>query len=136
MSKISDFLKSVFGQKKAISVFVPKYHEPNIKKINSQEVKQEINSSEDVNPFEFITTKNKKPKANLKKATKTHKVRLHLLNRGSIDSWTAIELYGATRLSSIIFNLKNRGMDITSIPSSALDKNSNVSNYTTYKLNK
>ena len=68
------------------------------------------------------------------KITKLHQVRLHLLNKGSIDSWTAINLYGATRLSAIIFNLRKRGMIIDSIPCSALDRNSNVCNYTTYKL--
>ena len=135
MSKISDFFKSVFGQKKTNNVFVPKYHEPNYKPRTLQEVKKQVFKTEEVNPFEFTTTKNKKPKAEFRKATKTHKVRLHLLNKGSINSWTAIELYGATRLSAIIFNLRNRGMDITSIPCSALDRNSDVCNYTTYKLN-
>ena len=96
--------------------------------------KQLSKTNQEVNPFEF-STKQKKSKPVIKKLTKSHLVRLHLLNNGSIDSWTAIEKYGATRLSAIIFNLRNRGMNITSVPCSALDRNSNVCNYTTYKLN-
>lgn len=37
---------------------------------------------------------------------KTAKVLEHLQKYGSITSWEAIEKYGATRLSSIIFNLR------------------------------
>lgn len=38
--------------------------------------------------------------------SKTAKVLEHLQKYGSITSWEAIEKYGATRLSSIIFNLR------------------------------
>lgn len=87
----------------------------------------------EIDPFLF-PTKNKKKTTTFKKPTKFHQVRLHLLNKGTINSWTAIELYGVTRLSDIIFRLRGRGMNITSIPCSALDRNSNICNYTTYKL--
>lgn len=40
---------------------------------------------------------------------KTQKVLEHLQDKGSINSWEAIQEYGATRLSSIIFNLKKKG---------------------------
>lgn len=40
------------------------------------------------------------------KMNKTKAVLLHLQQYGSIDTWTAIELYNATRLSSIIHNLR------------------------------
>jgi hypothetical protein len=69
-----------------------------------------------------------------KKITKSNQVKNHLIVNGQIDSWTAIEKYGATRLSAIIFNLRKAGYNIISIPCSALDRNSNISNYTTYKL--
>jgi hypothetical protein len=36
----------------------------------------------------------------------------HLLDGKSITSWEAIEKYGATRLSAIIFNLKKNGIDV------------------------
>lgn len=42
---------------------------------------------------------------------KTIAIREHLLQKGSITSWEAIKEYGATRLSSIIFNLR-KTMDI------------------------
>jgi hypothetical protein len=41
--------------------------------------------------------------------TKTEKVLLHLLEYKEIDTWTAIKKYKATRLSAIIFNLKDKG---------------------------
>ena len=37
--------------------------------------------------------------------TKHFQVKQHLIKYRTINSWTAIELYGATRLSAIIFNL-------------------------------
>lgn len=40
------------------------------------------------------------------RVTKTSQVLDHLQTKGSITSWEAIELYGATRLSAIIFNLR------------------------------
>lgn len=68
------------------------------------------------------------------KITKTELVRRHLIEKEFITSWTAIELYGATRLSAIIFNLRKAGYQIESISNSALDRNKNVCNYTTYQL--
>ena len=68
------------------------------------------------------------------RTTKTAQVLKHLKEKGSIDSWTAIQLYGATRLSAIIFVLRRRGFDIVSIPNSVLDRNNNVCNYTNYQL--
>lgn len=41
------------------------------------------------------------------KLTKRKKIELHLLEEGSITSWEAIEQYGVTRLSAIIYNLKH-----------------------------
>lgn len=37
---------------------------------------------------------------------KTQLVKKHLLEHGSITSWEAIQTYGATRLSAIIFTLR------------------------------
>ena len=39
---------------------------------------------------------------------KTKAIQLHLIERGNITSWEAIQLYGATRLSAIIFILRNK----------------------------
>jgi hypothetical protein len=66
--------------------------------------------------------------------TKHFQVKSHLMKIGTIDSWTAIELYGATRLSAIIFNLRKEGLPIESIPCTSYDRNSEICNYTTYKL--
>jgi hypothetical protein len=65
--------------------------------------------------------------------TKFNQVRKHLIEKGSIDSWTAINLYGATRLSDIIFRLRNKGYSIDSIDNSAYDRNQELCNFTTYK---
>ena len=46
--------------------------------------------------------------------TQKEKVLKHLQNFGSITSWDAIELYGATRLSAIIYLLRQEGHKISS----------------------
>tara|TARA_R100000781_G_scaffold105110_1_gene68919 strand:- start:288 stop:533 length:246 start_codon:yes stop_codon:yes gene_type:complete len=48
-----------------------------------------------------------------KKSTKTGKVLEHLQREGNITTWEAIQLYRATRLSAIIFNLKKEGHNIS-----------------------
>lgn len=70
-----------------------------------------------------------------KQNTKYKQVLKHLIENGTIDSWTAINLYGATRLSDIIFRLRNRGYDIVSIHNTAYDRNKELCNFTTYKYN-
>lgn len=50
-----------------------------------------------------------------KKFNKTEKVLGHLQKYGHITSIEAIEKYGATRLSSIIYNLRARGYIIDTI---------------------
>lgn len=49
----------------------------------------------------------------MRMTTKTAKVLEHLQTHGSITSMEAIRLYRATRLSSIIFNLRAAGYKIT-----------------------
>lgn len=44
-----------------------------------------------------------------KRVTKTERVLRYLEEFGSITSWQAIQEFGATRLSAIIFNLKKKG---------------------------
>jgi len=69
----------------------------------------------------------------IRENTKHQQVKKHLIEKGWIDSWTAIELFGATRLSAIIFNLRKQGYDIVSEPQSSYDRNQELCNYTTYK---
>lgn len=68
-----------------------------------------------------------------KENTKFNQVKKHLIEKGTIDSWTAIQLYGATRLSDIIFRLRMNGHNIDSIPRTAYDRNQELCNFTTYK---
>lgn len=70
-----------------------------------------------------------------KKVSKIEQVLDHLKSGHSITSMMAIQLYGATRLSAIIYTLKDRGYDITSVKESQLDRNGRVCNFSRYKLN-
>ena len=66
--------------------------------------------------------------------TKTNQVKEHLLERGSITSWEAIQLYRATRLSAIIFNLRKAGYIIESEWQEGIDSNGNQVRYVKYNL--
>lgn len=70
-----------------------------------------------------------------KKLNKTQKVLEHLQTYGSITSLEAIELYSATRLSSIIYTLRNRGYDITTEDIKFTDRFGTKSTYGKYVLN-
>ena len=74
---------------------------------------------------------------NIKKrnTNKTQKVLEHLQRKGSITSLEAIELYGATRLSRIIYNLKKEH-NIESVSSQCTDRYGNIARYSTYVLRK
>lgn len=68
------------------------------------------------------------------KTNKTKEVLKHLEKKGSITSWEAIKLYGATRLSAIIFNLRERGYVIDSLWMENTDRYGNLSRYVKYVL--
>lgn len=70
-----------------------------------------------------------------RKTNKTKKVLEHLQINGSITSLEAIELYGATRLSAIIFNLRKRGYDIITEDMPFTDRFGNKSSFGKYILN-
>lgn len=64
---------------------------------------------------------------------KTNAIQLHLIEKGNITSWEAIQLYGATRLSAIIYNLRyNRGMDIRTEKIEFTDRFGNKASYAKY----
>ena len=44
----------------------------------------------------------------MERMNKTKSVMMYLKEHGKINSWEAIKYFGATRLSAIIFNLRNR----------------------------
>lgn len=72
--------------------------------------------------------------ADMARISKTQKVIEHLLKKGSITSWDAITLYGATRLSAIIFNLRDRGYEIDTLMIEGKDRFGNESRYAKYVL--
>ena len=65
---------------------------------------------------------------------KTSLVQLHLIEKGSITSWEAIQEYGATRISAIIFNLRKRGMNIETVMTEFTDRFGNKSQFAKYIL--
>ena len=70
-----------------------------------------------------------------KKENKTKAVLRHLEEKGSITSWEAIKEYGATRLSSIIYNLRYRyDLDIISKEVAFKDRYGNNASYVEYVL--
>lgn len=66
--------------------------------------------------------------------TKTEQVKRHLETKGTITSLEAIEQYGATRLAAIIFNLRDRGMNIKTFMLSRIDRNGNSCTFAKYSL--
>ena len=68
------------------------------------------------------------------KPTKKSEVLKHLKVKGSITSLEAIELYGATRLSAIIFNLRKEGHNIKTTDCVCKDRYGHTCNYAKYIL--
>lgn len=66
---------------------------------------------------------------------KTKKIMLYLQEYGHINSWEAIQKFGATRLSAIIFNLRNRyDMPITSQKRQFIDRYGDKAYFVDYIL--
>ena len=59
----------------------------------------------------------------------------HLMKNKSITSLEAINLYGATRLSAIIYNLRKSGYDITSKTTAGINRFGNKTYFSKYILN-
>ena len=70
----------------------------------------------------------------MRKTNKTEKVLEHLKACGHITSLEAIELFGATRLSAIIYNLRKQGYDIKTEYIQFTDRYGNESKYGEYIL--
>lgn len=66
--------------------------------------------------------------------TKTAKVLEHLQNNKSITSMQAIQLYKATRLSAIIFNLRKRGYNISTLTGESQDEDGRPIYYGIYVM--
>lgn len=70
-----------------------------------------------------------------KKENKTKSVLTHLEEKESITSWEAIKLYGATRLSAIIFNLRHKyDLNIINERVEFVDRYGTKSHYDNYIL--
>ena len=63
---------------------------------------------------------------------KTQLIKKHLIEKGSISTWEAINLYGETRLSDVVYRLKKRGMDIVTILVDCVDRYGNNGLYANY----
>jgi hypothetical protein len=68
----------------------------------------------------------------MQKVTKTDQIKKHLVSKKHITSWEAIELYKATRLSSIIHNLRNMDWDIVTKDVTQKDVNGNDCTFAKY----
>lgn len=66
--------------------------------------------------------------------TKMNQVRCWLEDVGNITSWEAIEKFGATRLSAIIFNLRKQGYVIENQREYSIDRNGRQCHYVRYIL--
>jgi hypothetical protein len=66
------------------------------------------------------------------KASKQQKVVNHLKKKGTITSWQAIELYGATRLAAIIHTMRKKGHEIHTKNVNAKDRFGNNCTYAKY----
>jgi hypothetical protein len=68
----------------------------------------------------------------MEKTNKTKEVLKHLQTKKSITSMEAIKLYGSTRLSAIIFNLRKRGYIIDNVWMEKKDKYGNNCQFVKY----
>lgn len=69
-----------------------------------------------------------------KKMTQTQAIIDHLIKHGSITSMEAFELYGCTRLSAIIFNLRKIGYMIINKVHETENRFGGKVRYVEYKL--
>ena len=69
-----------------------------------------------------------------RKNTKTYDVLRHMEENVGITSMEAFELYGATRLSAIIFNLRGDGIPITAIDRVVRDRHDNIVHFAEYRI--
>lgn len=70
----------------------------------------------------------------MEKTNKTQKVLEHLQNNTGITSMEAYDLYGATRLAAIVFNLRKRGYNIIDVDRECVDRYGHKCNFVEYRL--
>lgn len=64
----------------------------------------------------------------------SQKIRQHLLTKGTITSMEAFQLYGCTRLSARIFNLRQKGWDIQTIDCEGVTRYGDACRYAKYRF--
>ena len=69
-----------------------------------------------------------------KKKTQVEQVLNHLKKFGQITSWEAIQNYRITRLSDKIYLLRKKGINISTIETSHINKEGTKKDFATYKL--
>ena len=72
----------------------------------------------------------------MSKTSKENKVLIHLQMYGKITSWEAINKFKATRLSAIIYNLREKGHIITSHNKRDRETGTTFAEYTLHKETK
>ena len=70
----------------------------------------------------------------VRKMTQKQMILNHLKEHGSITSWEAIQNYGATRLSGVIFALKEEGYNIVTHDTHGKDRYGHSKTFATYIL--
>ena len=68
------------------------------------------------------------------KKSQTSEVKKHLIEHKRITRKQAFELYGCTRLSSMILRLRRQGWNIETIPTDGKDRYKTPTNFATYAL--
>ena len=68
------------------------------------------------------------------KTNKTREILQYMRNEGGITSMEAFKLFGATRLSSIIFSLRKQGYNIDTIDMECIDRYGHTVRYAKYVL--
>lgn len=107
------FIKQRKTQDKTIKVEEPK------------EIKTDTKKELKIEPIET---------APIQETNKHKEVLRHLMEQGSITTYEAFQLYGATRLSAIIFDLRKRGHNIVTKETVGQDRYGHVSRFATYVL--
>jgi len=70
------------------------------------------------------------------KRTQINSILVHLKEHGEITSMQAFKLYGCTRLSARIYDLRKRGYVIDSVTTSGFNRYKRPVTYSTYVLEK
>lgn len=68
------------------------------------------------------------------KVSQKELVKNHLLNHGSITSWEAIQKYGITRISAVIFKLREEGFKIESVPMEDKNRYGEITHFVKYTM--